>query len=299
MNMALSHNRIIKERESPGESVGFYIFPEEKEAASPPRRFRAGEAKRAGCGGKPQEGEAAGAQPQDRKVNGADPPPPEGRREGAPVRESGKVLEAARREAERILTEAREEAERAREDILTRAGQEAEKIREEARQEGSREGFAEGRRQAAAREEERTKESLLAFEKEMRQALASVKQAKETCLETYLGELKDCSIAVAEKVIHISLRSSGEVIRQMIVAATEKLSKSAWVKIYIDRLDYEMLIKADRDVLEELSHLSDNIKFIVMDREEEGTCVIERPDEVLDISVNSQMENIKEILENA
>ena len=59
-----------------------------------------------------------------------------------------------------------------------------------------------------------------------------------------------------------------------------------------------MMMKADADVIDELSHLSDNIKFIVMDKEEQGNCIIEMPDEIVDVSVNTQMENIKDILEN-
>ena len=94
------------------------------------------------------------------------------------------------------------------------------------------------------------------------------------------------------------IKSCGEVIKQMIVAATEKLKKTAWVKIYIDKYDYDMMMAADADVLEELSHLSDNIKFIVMDKEEDGSCIIEMPEEIVDISVNTQIENIRDILEN-
>ena len=122
--------------------------------------------------------------------------------------------------------------------------------------------------------------------------------AKEKCVRTYLDELKDCAIAIGEKVIHISLRSSGEVIKQMIVAATEKLKKTAWVKIYIDKCDYDLMMEADADILDQLSHLSDNIKFIVMDKEERGNCIIEMPEEIVDVSVNTQIENIKDILEN-
>ena len=55
----------------------------------------------------------------------------------------------------------------------------------------------------------------------MEQAMASIGQAKEKSLRNYLEELKDCSVAIAEKVIHISLRSSGEVIKRMLVAETE------------------------------------------------------------------------------
>jgi flagellar assembly protein FliH len=51
-------------------------------------------------------------------------------------------------------------------------------------------------------------------------------------------------------------------------------------------------------VVSELAKLSDNIKFVVMDKESSGNCIIEMPDEIVDISVDTQMDNIREILGN-
>ena len=130
----------------------------------------------------------------------------------------------------------------------------------------------------------------------METALAAVEEAKERSLQKYLEELKDVAVAVAEKVIHISLKSSGDVIKRMIVAETEKLKKMAWVKVYMERTDYKAMIEADADVINELSRLSDNVKFIVMEKGKSGNCIIEMPEEIVDISVDSQMENIKSIL---
>ena len=101
---------------------------------------------------------------------------------------------------------------------------------------------------------------------------------------------------MAEKVIHISLQSSGQIIKRMILAETERLDKVAWVKIYMEKTDYEMMIQTDADIISELSRLSDNIKFIVMEKEQSGNCIIEMPEEIIDIGVDTQMENIKEIL---
>ncbi len=292
--MASSHNRVIKQKGMPEENIGFYIFREEKE---PEHKKKRREPVPKPVSAPVSEGETA-PEPETGKTK--EPArPPVMRREEEDEAQIQDILETARRQGEAILSQAREQAENLKKEMLAQAEEECKEAREQARQEGYKAGVEEGKKQAAEEGRRETKEALLSFEKGMRQALKSVEEAKAQCLNTYLDELKDCSIAVAEKVIHISLRSSGEVIRQMIIAATEKLKRSAWVKIYIDRMDYEMLIKADQDVLEELAHLSDNIKFVVMDREEEGICVIERPEEVLDISVNSQMENIKEILENA
>ena len=208
------------------------------------------------------------------------------------------MAEIAREEADRILQKARQMAE----DILKEAGVQAEQLKKNAMEAGCKEGFEAGYQSGMERADSeqadffRQKEEE--FRRDMEQALASIEQAKEKNLRNYLEELKDCSVAIAEKVIHISLRSSGEVIKRMLIAETEKLRKAAWVKIYMEKTDYDMMIQADADVVSELARLSDNIKFVVMDKESSGNCIIEMPDEIVDISVDTQMENMREILEN-
>lgn len=212
--------------------------------------------------------------------------------------ESVGIVEGARREAEQILEDAR----RLADSILMEAGEQAEQMKQEAAEEGSKSGYElglkEGREQADAEYAKAVKEDLEAFRQDMEKALYSVEKAKDACLKKYLDELKDCAVAVAEKVIRISLKSSGEIIKRMIVAETEKLKKTAWVKIYIEKSEYDMMAEADAGVISELSRLSDNIKFVVMEKENSGNCIIEMPEEIVDISVDTQLENIKEILEN-
>jgi len=208
------------------------------------------------------------------------------------------VVEDAREQARQILLKANQLAG----DILREAGTQAEQLKKTAIEEGCKEGFEAGYKsgteQAAMEQADFFRRQEEEFRKDMEQALSSIDQAKEKSLRNYLEELKDCSVAIAEKVIHISLRSSGEVIKRMLVAGTEKLRKTAWVKIYMEKTDYDMMAEADADVVSELAKLSDNIKFVVMDKESSGNCIIEMPDEIVDISVDTQMDNIREILGN-
>ena len=126
-----------------------------------------------------------------------------------------------------------------------------------------------------------------------------MKYAKALSMEQYMDDLKAVTITIAEKIIQTSLKSSGEIIKRMIVSATDKLKKTEWVKIYIDRFGYEKLLEVDSVLAAELSHLSDNIKIIVMDKEEIGSCIVEVPEEIIDLSVSTQLENIKDIINNA
>lgn len=206
------------------------------------------------------------------------------------------MIAKAKKEAAIIMARASENASK----VLSDARKQAEAMKTESAKQGYQEGYdqgcLEGKQQAERELHEILDRQSEQFQTELREALTAIEQAKEKALSNYLDELKDCSLAVAEKVIHISLKSSGEVIKRMIIAETEKLQKIAWVKIYMDKTDYEAVIKTDADLLNELSRLSDNIKFIVMERERNGSCIIEMPDEIVDISVDTQLENIKEIL---
>ena len=216
--------------------------------------------------------------------------------EGAEYQEATGMIGSAKKEAATILARASENAAK----LLADARKQAEEMKTTSAKQGFQEGYDDGHREATEKVEMEhanlLKQQSEQFQREMTQAMEAIEKAKAASLAKYLDELKDCALAVAEKVIHISLKSSGEVIKRMIVAETEKLQKMAWVKIYMDKTDYEAMIQADADILNELSRLSDNIKFIVMEREKRGSCIIEMPDEIVDISVDTQLDNIKEIL---
>ncbi|MCI8513184.1 MAG: flagellar biosynthesis/type III secretory pathway protein [Lachnospiraceae bacterium] len=192
-----------------------------------------------------------------------------------------------------------EELRRQAEELLANARAEAETLKEEARQEGYAVGLDEGKQEGVLQAMKELQETLAhqesLFRQELSEALGKIEQAKNKCLQNYLDQLRDCSFAVAEKVIHTSLETSGDIIRRMIVFETEKLKKTAWLKIYMEKLDYDMMMETDADLVAELSKVSDNIKFIVMEKEQRGSCIIETPEEILDIGVETQMENIREI----
>ena len=141
----------------------------------------------------------------------------------------------------------------------------------------------------------------LAIGEKLEKYAVDMQHAKEKVTEDYLDDLKNISLAIGEKIIQTSLKSSGDVVKNMILAATEKLKRTAWAKIYIsdDPEEKAASIRGDADLLRELSKISDNVKIIVMEDAAPGTCIVELPQEVMDISVSTQMENIKEILNNA
>ena len=109
-------------------------------------------------------------------------------------------------------------------------------------------------------------------------------------------ELRDLSIAIAEKVIHISLKSSLDVIGRMIQMATEKLRRREWVHSYVGGYSTRELSQITPELTMALSGISDHIKITPMPEDERGACIIEMPDAIIDASASTQLQNIREIL---
>ncbi|WP_244324938.1 FliH/SctL family protein [Sporofaciens musculi] len=122
------------------------------------------------------------------------------------------ILEEARAQARQIINDARSQAEYLR-DQGYREGQET------GRQDGTREAYDEQRRLLDAEIQE--------LQNNISEVIQSVSVEKEKLLEQYVDDLKRISLTVAEKVIQTSLQSSGDIVKRMILAATDKITKNS------------------------------------------------------------------------
>lgn len=213
-------------------------------------------------------------------------------------------------EAERLDKEEREQAEARIEEMLAqtkaqtelmlqKAEEEAEEIKKQAYEEGFEQGISEGFEKAHEEHKQELKDETAAFLITFRDLIQAYEHEKNMLIDQNIDSLKDISVAVAEKVIQVGLKSSGEVIKKMIVSATEKLKRKEWVKIYISKADASLFVEANTDLAKALVHLSDNLKIVAMENGAPGTCIIELPDQIIDASANTQLENIRSILRGA
>jgi flagellar assembly protein FliH len=191
-----------------------------------------------------------------------------------------------------------EEAEEKARILVSDARAQAEYLRRKAFEEGHEEGRQAGIREAYDEQRKILDEEVRELQNNISEVLQSVSIEKEKLLEQYVDDLRKISLAIAEKIVQTSLQSSSDIIKRMILAATDKITKKQWAKIYITKCSAGVSMEVDAEFLEALSRLSDNIKIVTMDNGEEGTCIIELPDEIIDASVGTQLENIKDILNN-
>ena len=202
-------------------------------------------------------------------------------------------------QAEAILADARREADGLKEQARREADQESEAVFAKARENGYQDGYVQGMAQAAAEAARLREEQAAALEEEIHRFLQQAGAELDRQMDQSVDDLRDLAMAVAEKVVCVSLKSSGDVIARMIQTAIDKRKKKEWVHIYIAECDAKKLTQIPASLSNALSALSDRVRIIPMADDESGTCIIEMPDEIIDASAATQMSNLRTILTDA
>lgn len=217
--------------------------------------------------------------------------------EAQPAEPNGaSTIAFAQIQAEQILEDARKQAEELTQKRQAEAENEIQKAKEDAKSEGYRQGYTEGLQKARVESQAVIDQQLQKQAQEVAEFLEKASDAREELISQAKQELCDLSIAVAEKIIHISLKTSNEVIARMIQVVTEKMKRREWVHIYVGGCDAKSLAQITPELTMSLASLSDHIKIIPMADDESGTCIIEMPDEIIDASVSTQIQNIRDVL---
>lgn len=196
-----------------------------------------------------------------------------------------KIMKDAHRQADEILDRARSDAKK-----------EAEAIYDQAKREGYEEGYMQGSAKALEDGVRAQEEQAAVMGEEVQHFLEKAGDALDRQLDENVAELRDLAMAIAEKVVCISLKSSTEVISRMIQTAVDKKKHREWVHIYIAECDARRMAQIPQTLSATLSALADRVRIIPMTGEDSGTCIIEMPDEIIDASAGTQLNNIRNIL---
>ncbi len=219
----------------------------------------------------------------------------------APLRQEipASPIDYAEVQAEAILEDARIEAKKERDAAWEKFQRELEEERSAARQEGYNMGYAEGMASAMAEGKAELERMAADQAHAVEVFLEAAAVARDRLLDESREELKELALAIAEKVIRVSLRSSGDILRRMVEAATEKKKRCEWARIYIADCDAKACADTIPELTAALRGIAGRVRVIPMADDESGTCIIEMPDEILDASVSTQLTNIRETLLNA
>ena len=232
------------------------------------------------------------AAPEEAKAPEAPAPPPE------PTPETDPIF-FAKIQANAILEDAREEAEHYKETARAEFEAELEEARRAAREDGYSRGYAEGMAQAMQEGQEERRRMAQEQVKSIETFLESAARARDRMLDDAREELKDLAVAIAEKVIHVSLKNSSDIILRMVDAATDTHKRCEWAHIYVADCDVGGKAYTVPELTAALSHIAERVRVTPMPDEESGTCIVEMPDVILDASVSKQLENVRDVLDGA
>lgn len=197
-----------------------------------------------------------------------------------------RVIEAAR-SAAKVMTD---EAKAATAAVLERASKECAVLKEKAKAEGFKEGFDEGKRQSL--------EKCSKYVDATAQLLADINSHKDAYYLENEKELRDTLAVMVEKIVRAELKTAPEMIERIIADAAKGFRNSDYIKISVADGEISRELKTDEKLIKTLIPYISDIEIEILPDAEDGTVILDNNEEIVDASVPTQLEFLKEILRN-
>lgn len=192
------------------------------------------------------------------------------------------IIQKAVEQADRIIGDAQQRAQAERAEVLHRAQMEAEAAKEQARKDGAMEG---ARTQVDA---------VVQCIAQIEEAISRIEGEQAGFMAEYEQNLKWLSLEIASKVLNKRLQQNDADIAELVRGAVHAVKGADKIIVSVSDSMPRLI-----DVLSNSLHTAEGGKVEVRDvPAEPGTCLIETPDAVVDASVYTQLENLKDYFKN-
>ncbi len=211
------------------------------------------------------------------------------------------IMEQRRAEIEnmrvQILSAAQASADKTAEDakatvtaVIERANRECSVLKEKAKADGFKEGFDEGKRQSL--------EKCAKYIDAAAGLLSDINAHKDAYYLSNEKELRETVFMMVEKIVKAELKTSPELIERIIADAAKGFRNSDYIKISLADGEVSRKIKTDDKLIKEIIPYVKDIDIEILQDAEEGTVILDDNDEIVDASVPTQLDFLKEILKN-
>ncbi len=193
------------------------------------------------------------------------------------------LMDRKRKEAEDFAQQVRIQAEQERDRIIEQAKRSSIEMMEEARLEGVEKGF-----QAKTAE-------IDAILKRMTAALAELKKEQLAFFQSYAAQTQDFALEIAEKILHQQISLDPTSMESLIVESIGTVRDADWLTVKLSNRSGELI-----KLLNDYYHQSDARKIAFTEnRSALGTCIVETPDGTIDASIQTQLENLRQLFQKA
>lgn len=200
--------------------------------------------------------------------------------------ERDRILEEAHNQAETIIAEAKTAAMH----YLRQAENDNAIAAEKARKAGYTDGFASGK-----------KESLAKCETYLKAAagfLDEINSRKEAYYISNREEMKETVLELVKKITLQEIKTDPRIIEGIIAQAAKNFRNSDYVKISLANGEVAQKLRTDANFVKELIPFIPDIEIEVLNEAEENTVILDNGSEIIDASVPTQLDFLREIVKN-
>ena len=196
------------------------------------------------------------------------------------------ILDAANKAAKATA----EDAKKTTAAVLERASKECAILKEKAKAEGFKEGFDEGKKQSM--------EKCSKYIDASAQLLSDINAHKDAYYISNEKELRETLFLMVQKITKAELKTDPAVIERIIADAAKGFRNSDYIKISLADGEVSREIKTDEKLIKKLIPYIPDIDVEILPDAEEGTVILDNNEGIVDASVPTQLDFLKEILKN-
>lgn len=208
-----------------------------------------------------------------------------------------KIISDANKGAEKIIEDAYNEAE----EKLNAVYEKSKKIFTNSKKDGYNEGYKDGKKEGYEQGYKiGYQEGKDASEKLIKEALeikGNYIQLKSQLLRDAEKEIIELVIAIYEKVLYKKVDEDKELIISLVLNGIDKLEISEKLTIIVSQYDYEV-VKNSKDLILAKASLIDELDIRVNSDMKKGDCMIETSMGSVDVGINNQLSEVKDLLNN-
>lgn len=201
--------------------------------------------------------------------------------------EYDKIISSAKKEYAEIIEKASKEADV----ILSNSYKKSQKLFQENKQKGYEKGYEDGYNKGY-NEGKEVADKLI---KEANDIKKKYFNEKEAILANTEKDIINLVFTICEKVLNKKIEEDRDVIISLISKGINSLNSRESLLIRVSEQDYDY-VEMSKDRILAMSNLVDEIDIKVDNNLEPGSCIIEGKKGSVDVSVNYQIEKIKELI---
>lgn len=191
-------------------------------------------------------------------------------------------------QAKSILRDAEEQARKTVEGAKSRAAEAVEQLKAQ--------GYLDGLEQGASEAHERFRTEHEPEIRHLEQLLESLSGMRDDMVKECENEIVSLIIAVAERVINRALEDDPKVVVGMLRAVLEQHRREEFIKVVLSPDLLSAGAKVSENIRKTLQQMGENVEISIDPGSAPGTAVVETPGGFTDLSVQTQLGNLHDML---